>query len=488
MIDNYDKFCLDEKCDTNLQTFLDNNKKCNSGFTFNENGFCEDRDECAVNTCTSDQMCINRIGSFLCLNKTESFTCDPGLIKNGQKCEDVDECLDENKCKDKECINLIGDYKCVNKTDSNKFNSTDNSSLKSRDLVSRDAGPELTLECDIGQQINSKGDCVDIDICKENPGICGENATCSNYLGKYRCDCIDGFTKNEETQLCEDKNECETGENDCIEKISTCKNLVGSYECICKDGYEKFRNETSCSNIDECKSKELNGCDHDCLDTIGSYECKCREGYQLGSDNKTCTEIDQCNQKSKEFCDGICERKAEGDYTCKKCPHGFELDKEKQKCLSINQCKNAEYCPKNDSCIHLKNGKSECVNLNCPEDYEMSDEDKICTKKDKIYDNRSFIINKRVIILPSNMKANTKIYRFKKPEEKLDDVKLSIEITNQRDQYDIDRTYFELREQKLSYNLVLVKSIENEQNFLIEMNAIYRDKKLYTSELIVFVV
>ena len=37
--------------------------------------------------------------------------------------------------------------------------------------------------------------CLDIDECKEKPGLCGENAMCLNKAGLYQCECLKGFQK-----------------------------------------------------------------------------------------------------------------------------------------------------------------------------------------------------------------------------------------------------------------------------------------------------
>ena len=482
---------MDEKCDTNTQILLDQPKKCKDGYQVNEvHGFCEDVDECASShTCQTDQICVNRIGSFQCLNSNDTVTCEPGLILNGQKCEDKDECSIDAKCdKDKQCINLLGSYQCIDKSKNETL--TDNSSLQSRDAL-KPLQPVLTnqtvhaVECESGEERNQEGQCVEIDFCGKSPEICGPNAKCYNALGKHRCECNDGYAMNQTTNRCEDKDECETNENSCLKTTSTCKNLVGSYKCECKPGFRASENDKNCINIDECNEK-VNICHHNCLDKPGSYECTCYEDYVLQSDNRTCVEQDLCRRD--QFCDGVCEKKND-EYICKKCATGFSWDPAKGKCISENECKQ-DICP-NETCIHLRNGSSACVNLKCPFDYDENSDEKVCYKKDTVKDARPLAISKRVLILPLNHLKENKtrtIYRFKQPEQ-LDGVEFGIELsTLNSGKFSVDETYFRLLNQQLSHNLLVVRPIEKVQDFIIEMNVSYKKKKLHTSTLYVFVV
>ena len=36
-------------------------------------------------------------------------------------------------------------------------------------------------------------ECSNINECSENPDICGENQSCTDYYGGFLCDCNDGF-------------------------------------------------------------------------------------------------------------------------------------------------------------------------------------------------------------------------------------------------------------------------------------------------------
>ena len=46
---------------------------------------------------------------------------------------------------------------------------------------------------------------VDVNECLETPDICGANSTCSNTDGSYQCGCVEGFVKDNCTDLCTGK-------------------------------------------------------------------------------------------------------------------------------------------------------------------------------------------------------------------------------------------------------------------------------------------
>ena len=229
------------------------------------------------------------------------------------------------------CDRCLESYNCVDKP-KNKSTTADHSIIPIQQ-------PNASLKpCEDYQERNEKGDCVDIDACgkKSVAEVCGLNANCISMLGRPRCDCHDGYIKNPITGFCEDKDECENGESNCLDASSTCRNLVGSYECVCLPGFKKLENDTQCVNINGCKDPDLylyRRCSGSDL-----FEWQCYDGKTLQNAGQTCFEQQENKCGSASFCDGICELK-NGHYTCEKCPIGpFKLDKDKRKCFSTDAC------------------------------------------------------------------------------------------------------------------------------------------------------
>lgn len=82
----------------------------------------------------------------------------------------------------------------------------------------------------------------------------------SNQLLMFYCfcsaSCPDGYAKNMENSVCEDINECDTGDANCDINSQACLNTIGSFKCLdilvnervnhCEDG---FRYQ---ARIDQC--------------------------------------------------------------------------------------------------------------------------------------------------------------------------------------------------------------------------------------------
>ncbi len=77
----------------------------------------------------------------------------------------------------------------------------------------------------------------DVDECVLDPDSCHPNATCTNTLGSFVCNCITGFAG--DGMNCTDINECASElDNDCeAEERAECINTVGSFYCQCNPGY-----------------------------------------------------------------------------------------------------------------------------------------------------------------------------------------------------------------------------------------------------------
>ena len=93
------------------------------------------------------------------------------------------------------------------------------------------------------------GTCKNVNECREHPGICGPNAVCVDTDGGFRCRCKKGFRFNGTMSsefvvngtrgICVDIDEC--AENPGICGNGTCVNTEGSYDCDCDPGYVFYR-------------------------------------------------------------------------------------------------------------------------------------------------------------------------------------------------------------------------------------------------------
>ena len=154
--------------------------------------------------------------------------------------------------------------------------------------------------------------CNEVDEC-EDSSICQGN--CTNTIGSYKCDCLEGFYNVNDT-LCSDIDECIVDNGNCTHN---CTNSLGSYECSCLPGYQKL-GFSGCVDINECSLNNGN-CSQSCSNTLGSYECSCLPGFlKLGFTE--CSLTDECNSNNGS-CHQNCTNGIDG-YVCS-CFEGFKV-------------------------------------------------------------------------------------------------------------------------------------------------------------------
>ena len=250
----------------------------------------------------------------------------------------------------------------------------------------------------------------DIDECATEKDECNENAACTNNVGSYTCAYNIGFEGT--GRICEDINECETGDNTFTGFDALCQNLSNTYDCGCPDGYNLDVTilpgeviSMGCSDVNECPDNpgDVNGA---CPNSDGSYSCSCNDGYS--GDGFTCEDVNECgagvcgdntaftNRQASfacaypvgfeggamdgctdisECCDAdlnACDVNSmyidfEGGYSCE-CLTGYSGDG--VKCTDINECANPENVPAHSTCA---NTDASFV-ITCNTGFQMTDD------------------------------------------------------------------------------------------------------------------
>ncbi|XP_059690283.1 fibrillin-2 isoform X2 [Gavia stellata] len=423
------------------------NTLCPGGEGFRPNPITiilEDIDECQElpGLCQGGN-CINTFGSFQC-------ECPKGyyLSEETRICEDIDECVAHpGVCGPGTCYNTLGNYTCICPPEYMQVNGGHNcmdmrKSFCYRSYNGTSCENELPFNVtkrmccctyNVGKAWNKPcepcptpgtaefknicgnipgftfdihtGKAVDIDECKEIPGICA-NGVCINQIGSFRCECPTGFSYNDLLLVCEDIDECSNGDNlcqrnaDCINspgsyrcecaagfKLSPngacvdrnecleipnvcshglCVDMQGSYQCICHNGFKASQDQTMCMDIDECERHPCgNGT---CKNTVGSYNCLCYPGFEL-THNNDCIDIDECSSFFGQVCrNGRCFNEI-GSFKCL-CNEGYELTLDGKNCIDTNECVALPSSCSPGTCQNLE-GSFRCI---CPPGYEVKSE------------------------------------------------------------------------------------------------------------------
>ena len=76
---------------------------------------------------------------------------------------------------------------------------------------------------------------MDVDECNEHPGICQNNAICTNTHGSYKCTCTAAYTG---WNCSINIDDCKTddGSSNCLNN-GTCIDGDGKFSCVCQDPY-----------------------------------------------------------------------------------------------------------------------------------------------------------------------------------------------------------------------------------------------------------
>ncbi|AWP01367.1 putative fibrillin-1 [Scophthalmus maximus] len=366
----------------------------------------EDINECQElpGLCQGGQ-CINTFGSFQC-------ECPKGYALNTETrvCEDVNECERPGVCGPGQCYNTIGNYTCICPVDYMQVNGGNNCMDMRKSYCYRnfysDNGTcdgELTFNMtkkmcccsyNIGRAWNkpcercpvpstdefailcgserpgyyidiTTGRVIDIDECREIPGVC-ENGVCINMIGSFRCECPIGFVYSDKLLICEDIDECQNGP--VCQQNAACLNMPGSYRCECKPGY-RFTPTGQCLDRNECVENPGICNPGQCIDTLGSYRCICPNGYKTTRDQSMCVDVDECERQPCG--NGTCKNTV-GSYNCL-CYPGF-MNSHNSDCIDTDECSTQRGLCRNGQCVNTV-GAFLCV---CHDGYELTLDGRLC--------------------------------------------------------------------------------------------------------------
>uniref|UniRef100_A0A663MPD5 Fibrillin 3 n=1 Tax=Athene cunicularia TaxID=194338 RepID=A0A663MPD5_ATHCN len=323
-----------------------------------------DIDECSahIGIC-GPGTCYNTLGNYTCVCPPEYMQ-----VNGGNNCMDMRKSVCyrnyNDTCENELSFNMTKKMCCCSYNIGKAWN-------KPCEPCPTPASPEYQILC--GNQAPGfiidihTGKPIDIDECSEIPAIC-TNGVCINQIGSFRCECPIGFSYNNILLICEDIDECSSGENLC-QRNADCINIPGSYRCECSTGY-KLSPSGACVGRNECQEIP-NVCSHgDCVDTEGSYVCICHNGFKATGEQTMCMDIDECDRQPCG--NGTCKNTV-GSYNCL-CFPGFELTHNND-CMDIDECSSlvGQVC-RNGQCINSI-GSFQCL---CQEGYDRTPDGKNC--------------------------------------------------------------------------------------------------------------
>ena len=76
--------------------------------------------------------------------------------------------------------------------------------------------------------------CINVNECADNTHDCDANASCTDTIGSYTCECDAGYSG--DGLNCSNDNECTDNTDNCDANAS-CTDTEGSFTCSCNDGY-----------------------------------------------------------------------------------------------------------------------------------------------------------------------------------------------------------------------------------------------------------
>lgn len=251
--------------------------------------------------------------------------CGDGIVEGNEGCDDANTedgdgcsatCTVETGYECTGVPSVCTDIdECMTQTDNCDENATCTNTIGS-----------FTCECNAGWEGNGTT-CTDIDECTEGTDNCDSLAACTNTPGSFTCECPSGYDGDGTTDGtgCTDIDECADETDDCVAG-ATCTNTDGGFTCACPDGFsgDGHMGGTGCTDNDECATM-ADTCDENasCTNTNGGFTCACNDGYT--GDGMTCSDIDECATGLHNCAANATCTNTPGSFTCE-CPPGYTGD------------------------------------------------------------------------------------------------------------------------------------------------------------------
>ncbi|XP_042349831.1 EGF-containing fibulin-like extracellular matrix protein 2a [Plectropomus leopardus] len=289
-------------------TESDTYTECTDGYHWDhQTEHCKDINECETipDACKGEMKCFNHYGGYLCLPRsasvipapepaitpTETNPCPLGYEAQGDSCEDINECeRDEHDCQpSQQCINTLGAFTCQCPDGYRKVGTEciDIDECRYRYCQHRcvNVPGSFSCQCEPGFQLaGNNRSCIDVNEC-EMGAPCSQR--CYNTYGTFLCRCDQGYELGPDGFACNDIDECSYSSYLCQYQ---CVNEPGKFSCMCPEGYQ-LQGTRLCQDINECETGE-----HQCTDTQtcvnihGRYQCvdtnRCQDPYVQVSENR----------------------------------------------------------------------------------------------------------------------------------------------------------------------------------------------------------